>query len=83
MPRESYNVRVLRAKALSSFRRGVAAFNGVESDGRVTVILLSFQHAFEMLLSIAKRVQHSDCPCLLIAQLHAVQLLAKPYRAFE
>lgn len=63
MPRESYNVRVLRAKALSSFRRGVAAFNGVESDGRVTVILLSFQHAFEMLLKAildAKKVSVFD-----------------------
>lgn len=50
MPRESYDVRVLRTKALSSFRRGVIAFNGLDDDGRVTVVLLGFQHAFEMLL---------------------------------
>lgn len=50
MPRESYNVRVLRTKALSSVRRGVVAFNGLDEDGRVTAVLLSFQHAFEMLL---------------------------------
>lgn len=50
MPRESYNVRVLRAKALASFRNAVAAFNGFNEDGRMTTVLLNFQHAFEMLL---------------------------------
>lgn len=50
MPKESYNVRVLRAKALASLRTGIAAFNGLDGDGRITNVLLSFQHAFEMLL---------------------------------
>lgn len=50
MPRESYNVRILRAKALASLRRAVVAFNGLDEDGRITIILLSMQHAFEMLL---------------------------------
>lgn len=50
VPRESYNVRVLRGKALASLRTGVAAFNGLDSDGRTTSVLLSLQHAFEMLL---------------------------------
>lgn len=53
MPRESYNVRTLRAKAVSSLKTGVTAFNGLETDGRTTVVLLSFQHAFEMLLKAA------------------------------
>lgn len=53
MPRESYNVRVLRQKALSSFRTGVAAFNSLDDGGRVTLVLLSLQHAFEMLLKAA------------------------------
>jgi hypothetical protein len=50
MPRESHNVRILRAKALASLRTGVTAFNGLEEDGRVTTVLLSIQHAFEMLI---------------------------------
>jgi hypothetical protein len=50
MPKESYNVRVLRAKALASLRTAIAAFNGLDNDGRITTVLLSFQHAFEMLL---------------------------------
>ena len=53
MPRESYNVRVLRGKAVASLRTGVAAFNGLDSDGRTTTVLLSLQHAFEMLLKAA------------------------------
>lgn len=50
MPKESYNVRVLRAKAVASLRTSVTAFNGLDNDGRVTIVLLSLQHAFEMLL---------------------------------
>lgn len=50
MPKESYNFRVLRAKALASLRTGISAFNGLDGDGRITTVLLSFQHAFEMLL---------------------------------
>lgn len=50
MPRESYNVRVLRGKAIASLRTGVAAFNGLDGDARTTTVLLHLQHAFEMLL---------------------------------
>lgn len=50
MPRGSYNVRTLRSKALASFRSSVSAFNGFDDSGRVTTVLLSLQHAFEMLL---------------------------------
>lgn len=50
MPRESYNVRVLRGKAIASLRTGVAAFNGLDDDARTTTVLLHLQHAFEMLL---------------------------------
>jgi len=50
MPRESYNVRVLKSKALASFRSAVTAFNALDNDGRVTSVLLNLQHAFEMLL---------------------------------
>lgn len=53
MPRESYNVRTLRAKALESFRTGVTSFNSLDEDGRMTTVLLSFQHAFEMLVKAA------------------------------
>lgn len=53
MPRESYNVRTLRSKAVSSLRAGVTAFNGLDDNGRNTAVLLSFQHAFEMLLKAA------------------------------
>jgi NAD(P)H-dependent FMN reductase len=49
MPRESYDVRALRSKAVASLRTGVTAFNGLDHDGQ-TVVLLSVQHAFEMLL---------------------------------
>lgn len=50
MPRESYDVRVLRSKAVASLRTGITAFNGLDDDARLTVVLLSIQHAFEMLL---------------------------------
>lgn len=53
MPRESYNVRTLRLKALSSFRSGVGAFNALDDEGRTTLVLLTLQHAFEMLLKAA------------------------------
>jgi hypothetical protein len=50
VPKESYDVRVLRSKAVASLRTGVTAFNGLDDEGRVTIVLLSTQHAFEMLL---------------------------------
>lgn len=53
MPKESYDVRVLRAKALGSLRAGVVAFNGLDEDSRVTKVLLHLQHSFEMLLKAA------------------------------
>lgn len=53
MPRESYNIRVLRIKAVSSFRLGVSAFNSLDDEGRRTLVLLNLQHAFEMLLKAA------------------------------
>jgi hypothetical protein len=40
----------LKAKAMSSIRRGIRAFNDYEEDGRSSTVLLHFQHAFEMLL---------------------------------
>ena len=57
MPRESYNVRVLRGKAIASLRAGVAAFNGLDDAGRTTAVLLSLQHAFEMLLKAILEVK--------------------------
>jgi hypothetical protein len=50
MPREPYDVRALRSKAVASLRTGVTAFNGLDDDGRQIVVLLSVQHAFEMRL---------------------------------
>lgn len=44
---------LLKDKAISSLRRGTAAFNGVDDDGRQTTVLLHMQHAFEMLLKAA------------------------------
>ncbi|WP_341250058.1 hypothetical protein [Euzebya pacifica] len=37
-------------KALSSLRRPIGSFNGLDDDGRTTSVLLHLQHAFEMLL---------------------------------
>lgn len=57
------SARILKRKAVSSFRRSVASFNGVDDDGRVTTVLLHAQHAFEMLLKAAlnqKRVNVFD-----------------------
>ena len=45
--------RTLKQKALSSLRRGLSSFNSYEDDGRVTSVLLHFQHACEMLLKAA------------------------------
>lgn len=53
MPKESYDVRSLRSKAVASLRTGVVAFNGLDDDARVTRVLLHLQHAFEMLLKAA------------------------------
>src|SRR5436309_265121 len=47
--------RTLKTKAISSFRRATAAFNGVDDDGRQTAVLLHLQHGFEMLLKAALR----------------------------
>ena len=52
--------RTLETKAISSFRRATAAFNGVDDDGRQTTILLHLQHAFEMLLKGALREKGVD-----------------------
>lgn len=49
--------RVLRRKALSSLTIATTAFNSPHDDGRATSVLLSLQHAFEMLLKAAL-VQH-------------------------
>lgn len=45
--------RVLRRKALSSLTLGMTAFNSPVEAGRVTQVLLSLQHSFEMLLKAA------------------------------
>jgi hypothetical protein len=45
--------RVLRGKALSSLTVATAAFNSPHEQGRTTQVLLSLQHAFEMLLKAA------------------------------
>jgi len=45
--------KVLRRKALSSLRTATTAFNSPHDEGRTTQVLLSFQHAFEMLLKAA------------------------------
>jgi hypothetical protein len=42
--------RSLKAKAASSLRIGLEAFNGFSEDGRTTTTLLHLQHACEMLL---------------------------------
>jgi hypothetical protein len=45
--------KTLHGKALSSMRTAMTAFNSPHDDGRPTVVLLHFQHAFEMLLKAA------------------------------
>lgn len=47
------SARILKKKAVSSFKRSTAAFNGADDDGRATTVLLHTQHAFEMLLKAA------------------------------
>lgn len=47
------SARILKKKAVSSFKRSIAAFNSVDDDGRMTTVLLHAQHAFEMLLKAA------------------------------
>lgn len=42
--------RILKDKAVDSFRRSAEAFNSYEQEGRQTAVLLLLQHAFEMLL---------------------------------
>ncbi|MCA1984433.1 hypothetical protein [Nocardioides nematodiphilus] len=45
--------RVLHRKALSSLTVATTAFNSPVDEGRVTQVLLSLQHCFEMLLKAA------------------------------
>lgn len=45
--------RSLKAKAVSSLRRGVSAYNSYDEDGRTTTVLLHLQHACEMLIKAA------------------------------
>ena len=52
--------RTLKTKAISSFRRATAAYNGVDDDGRQTAVLLHLQYAFEMLLKDALREKNVD-----------------------
>jgi hypothetical protein len=52
-PKLKRDCRRLKAKALSSLRTGLVAFNGLADDGRVTTVLLHLQHAAEMLLKAA------------------------------
>jgi hypothetical protein len=44
------DARTLKAKAISSLKLGLSAFNGFNQDGRLTTVLLHSQHANEMLL---------------------------------
>jgi hypothetical protein len=44
------DAKILKDKALYSLSRGLAAFNSHENSGRVTAVLLYFQHAGEMLV---------------------------------
>jgi hypothetical protein len=54
------SARILKKKAVASFRRSVSAFNSVEDEGRVTTVLLHAQHAFEMLLKAALNQKQID-----------------------
>lgn len=57
------DARLLKIKALSSLRTGLAAYNSFQEDGRTTIVLLHLQHACEMLLKAAlvqKRISIFD-----------------------
>jgi hypothetical protein len=47
------DAKILKDKALYSLSRGLVAFNSHEDSGRVTAVLLHFQHAGEMLVKAA------------------------------
>jgi hypothetical protein len=46
---------LLKGKAISSLRRMVAAFNGLDEDGRQNAVVRELQHTFEMLLKASLR----------------------------
>lgn len=50
----------LRDKAVSSLRRGIAAFNSPDDDGRQTAVLLHLQHAAEMTLKAGLTERRRD-----------------------
>jgi hypothetical protein len=54
------DARILKAKALSSIRTALSAFNAFDDGGRTTNVLLHLQHAGEMLLK-ASLVQVGKC----------------------
>lgn len=52
------DARLLKYKALSSLRIGLASFNSFNEDGRSTTVLLHLQHACEMLLKAVLVQKH-------------------------
>lgn len=76
------DAKLLKLKAVSSLRRGLAAFNSFDEDGRTTTVLLHLQHCCEMLLKaslVQKRVPIFDkknatslgfAKCVNLAQAH-------------
>ena len=78
------DAKTLKGKAFASLRRGLSSFNSFEEDGRVTSVLLHFQHCCEMLvkaLLVQKRVNVFDkktqmsegfARCLNLASAHGI-----------
>jgi hypothetical protein len=49
------DARLLKGKAISSLRRSVNLFNGLDDDGHLTSVLLHAEHSAEMLIKSSLR----------------------------
>lgn len=89
--------RTLKAKALSSLKTGLVAFNSLTDEGRATTVLLHMQHAAEMILKAAllqngyalfekgesKSIGFKKCLGKVKLHLNVTEELAGPFRSMD
>lgn len=89
--------RTLKAKALSSLKTGLIAFNSLTDDGRTTSVLLHLQHSAEMILKAAllqnghklfdkgesKSIGFKKCLGKVVTDLNISEEVAGPIRSID
>ncbi|MHB8153283.1 MAG: DUF3644 domain-containing protein, partial [Bacillati bacterium] len=89
--------RTLKAKALSSLKTALVAFNSLNDEGRTTTVLLHLQHSAEMLLKAAllqngyklfergesKSIGYKKCLAKVVEHLKVSEEIAGPIRSID